>query len=101
MQEQKKHELWPARLQAQVESGQTIRAWCAFNGVTEATFHYWRKRLASTVAPVSQFIALPTTTRSADLLEVETPNGYVSRPVWLYTRFTNKSGFFSCHILRT
>ncbi|MDQ1818173.1 hypothetical protein RBA41_33230, partial [Massilia sp. CCM 9210] len=67
------------RLQAQVESGQTIRAWCAFNGVTEATFHYWRKRLATTAAPAAQFIALPNPTGSAAVLEVETPNGYLIR----------------------
>lgn len=50
MQEQTKQSLWPTRLQAQAESGRTIRAWCADNGVTEATFHYWRNRLAATAA---------------------------------------------------
>lgn len=79
MQEPTKHELWPARLQAQAESGQTIRAWCAVNGVTEATFHYWRKRLASTGARAAQFIALPDPTGCAAMLEVETPNGYLVR----------------------
>ena len=78
MQEQTKQSLWPARLQAQAESGRTIRAWCADNGVTEATFHYWRKRLAATAAPAPQFIALPSTRHSA-MLEVETPNGFMVR----------------------
>ncbi|ATQ73393.1 hypothetical protein CR152_01865 [Massilia violaceinigra] len=73
MHEPTKHERWPARLQAQAESGQTIRAWCSFNGVTEASVHYWRKRLATTGAPASPFIALPDPTRSATILEVETP----------------------------
>ena len=79
MQEQTKHELWPARLQAQAESGQTIRAWCAFNCVTEATFHYWRKRVATSGAPAPQFIALPNAIQSAAMLEVETPNGFLVR----------------------
>ena len=79
MQESTKHEVWPARLQAQGASGQTIRAWCASNDVTEATFHYWRKRLASTGVPSPQFISLPNTSQSAAMLEIETPNGYVIR----------------------
>jgi len=80
MQEQTKQDLWPARLQAQLESGQTIRAWCAANGVTEATFHYWRKRLAAIGASGPQFIALPgCASQHAAMLEVETPNGYMVR----------------------
>lgn len=79
MQEQTKQSLWPTRLQAQAESGRTIRAWCADNGVTEATFHYWRKRLAGTAARAPQFIALPTACQSVPVLEVETPNGFLVR----------------------
>lgn len=79
MQEQTKQSLWPARLQAQAESGRTIRAWCADNGVTEATFHYWRKRLAAIDAPGPQFIELPSTRQGAPMLEVEMPNGFLVR----------------------
>ncbi|QPI51426.1 hypothetical protein IV454_07890 [Massilia antarctica] len=50
MQEPTKQERWPACLQAQAESGQTMHAWCAFNGVTDVTVHYWRKRLVTTGA---------------------------------------------------
>ena len=40
MQEESKQILWSARLREQAQSGQPIRAWCALNGVTEASFHY-------------------------------------------------------------
>ncbi|MDM5181495.1 hypothetical protein PO883_30405 [Massilia sp. DJPM01] len=73
MHEPTKHERWPARLQAQAESGQTMRAWRAFDGAMEASVHYWRERLAASGAPASPFIALPDPGRSAAMLEAETP----------------------------
>lgn len=44
MQEESKRPLWPDRLREQAESGLSIRAWGALNGVTEASYHSWCKR---------------------------------------------------------
>lgn len=80
MQEESKQALWSARLQDHAESGQTIRSWCALNGVTEASFHYWRKRLMAATSPATQLIALPFGDSAGELmLELETPHGYVIR----------------------
>lgn len=50
MQGESKSELWSARLREHSESGLNIRSWCVLEGVTEATFHYWRKRLSGSAA---------------------------------------------------
>jgi len=80
MQEETKQSLWSMRLQDHAASGQPIRAWCAVNGVTEATFHYWRKRLSPVAAPSTKLIALPFSSGDREqAMEVETPTGYVIR----------------------
>ena len=80
MQEETKQSLWSTRLQDHAASGQPIRAWCAVNGVTEATFHYWRKRLTPAAAPSTKLIALPFPSCDREpAMEVETPTGYVIR----------------------
>ena len=80
MQENSKRTLWSARLQEQANSGITIRSWCAQHGVTEATFHYWRKRLSAPVSPVTELIAVALPERQMPpMLELETPQGYVIR----------------------
>jgi hypothetical protein len=81
MQEDSKQTLWSARLRAHAESGQPIRSWCALNGVTEASFHYWRKRLMPAASTATQLIALPLAARHGGepVLELETPHGYVIR----------------------
>jgi hypothetical protein len=57
-----------------------IRYWCAQQGVTEATFHYWRKRLSVCASPVTELIAVALPGRqTAPMLELETPHGYVIR----------------------
>jgi hypothetical protein len=60
-----KQELWSARLREHAESGVNIRSWCASKAVTEATFHYWRKRL-SEASPATQLIALPLVERDGE-----------------------------------
>ena len=50
MQEETKQTIWTTRLQDHAASGQPIRSWCAVNNVTEASFHYWRKRLSRATA---------------------------------------------------
>jgi hypothetical protein len=80
MQDETKQALWSARLRAHAESGQPIRSWCALNGVTEASFHYWRKRLMPATSPTTQLIALPFSgSHGEPMLELETPHGYVIR----------------------
>lgn len=80
MREETKHSLWSTCLQDHAASGQPIRAWCAVNGVTAATFHYCRKRLSSAAAPSTKLIALPFSSCDGEqAMEVETPTGYVIR----------------------
>ncbi|RJG02117.1 IS66 family insertion sequence element accessory protein TnpA [Noviherbaspirillum sedimenti] len=79
MQEESKQALWSARLREHAESGQTIRSWCALNGVTESSFHYWRKRLMTATSPATQLVALPFASSCEPMLELETPHGYVIR----------------------
>ena len=80
MQEESKTDIWTKRLLAHGRSGLPIRAWCVMEGVSEARFHYWRKRLAEAPAAPTQFIALagaiPSQSRMAPL-ELTTPEGYV------------------------
>lgn len=80
MQDESKQKLWATRLLDHAKSGINIRSWCALEGLSEATFHYWRKRLAEMTASPTQLIALPLPGRSgATRLELETPQGYVIR----------------------
>jgi hypothetical protein len=41
-----KESAWRRRLGQQARSGQSIRAWCRAQGVTETAFYWWRKELA-------------------------------------------------------
>lgn len=75
-------QMWSSRVQEQSVSGLGIRAWCAREGLTESTFHYWRKRLAVPSMPATQLIALPIAGRQAGpAMELQTPHGYVIRIV--------------------
>ena len=80
MQEESKRTVWSTRLQEHAASSQPIRAWCALHWLTEATFHYWRKRLMPAPERTTQLIALPFSSANGEpMLEVETPDGYVIR----------------------
>ncbi len=71
-------QVWIGRLQEQASSGLSIRPWCEREGVTESSFHYWRRRLAAPIA--TKLIALPMTgERPESALELRTPHGYVVR----------------------
>ncbi len=37
---------WRRRVDGQAGSGRTVRAWCRRHGVTEASYHWWRRELA-------------------------------------------------------
>ena len=80
MQRESNQQVWSGRLQEQATSGLSIRAWCGREGLTESTFHYWRKRLSSASRPVTTLIALPNVgPQAAPVCEVVTPLGYVIR----------------------
>ena len=80
MQDESKQALWSARLREHANSGMTIRSWCALQGVSEATFHYWRKRLVASASPATELIAVALPGRQVpSMLELETPHGYVIR----------------------
>lgn len=80
MQDVSKQALWSIRLHEHADSGMTIRSWCAQQGVTEATFHYWRRRLSDSPSPATELIAVAMPGREAQsMLELETPHGYVIR----------------------
>lgn len=73
-------QVWSSRVQEQAASGLGIRAWCVREGVTETTFHYWRKRLRAPSQPATALIALPRIDGQLEpVLELQTPLGYVIR----------------------
>lgn len=41
-----KEAAWRRRLDVHARSGESVRAWCCRHGVTEASFHWWRRELA-------------------------------------------------------
>jgi transposase-like protein len=41
-----KAEIWRSHLNNQRVSGQSVRAWCLANDVSEHSFYFWRRKLA-------------------------------------------------------
>ena len=79
MRNESTRQAWMVRLQEQANSGLGIRPWCVREGVTEASFHYWRKRLALPSA-TTKLIALPMVAGHPEpMLELRTPHGYIIR----------------------
>ena len=67
------------RLQEQANSVLGIRPWCVGEGLAEANFHYWRKRLAPPPT-ATRLIALPMAAGHPEpMLELRTPHGFVIR----------------------
>ena len=81
MRNESTRQAWIIRLHEQANSGLGIRPWCVREGLTEASFHYWRKRLASpSTATATRLIALPMVAGHHEpMLELRTPHGYVIR----------------------
>ncbi|GGE81893.1 IS66 family insertion sequence element accessory protein TnpA [Massilia psychrophila] len=83
MRNESTRQAWAVRLQEQANSGLGIRPWCVREGLAEASFHYWRKRLASpstATATATRLIALPMVAGHQEpMLELRTPHGYVIR----------------------
>ena len=79
MRNESTRQAWIIRLQEQANSGLGIRPWCVREGLTEPSFHYWRKRLASPPT-ATKLIALPMVAGYQEpVLELRTPHGYVIR----------------------
>jgi transposase len=55
-----KERLWRNRIRRQQQSGLSIRAFCAEESLSEASFHWWRRELARRKAPSR---ARPSTVR--------------------------------------
>lgn len=73
--------MWQQRVEAQQASGLSITAWCQHEGIAEANFYYWRKRLSKLAsAPLAELIAVPMSTTGSEIaLEMCTPGGYIIR----------------------
>jgi len=58
-----KADAWRQRVESQRISGQSVRAWCAANGVAEHSFYFWRKRVNGTggagLSPAAEGSASP------------------------------------------
>jgi hypothetical protein len=79
MRNESTRQAWIIRLQEQANSGLGIRPWCVREGLSEPSFHYWRKRLASPSA-ATRLIALPmVASHQEPAMELRTPHGYVIR----------------------
>jgi hypothetical protein len=79
MRNESTRQAWMVRLQEQANSGLGIRPWCVREGLTEASFHYWRKRLVLPFT-ATKLIALPMMAGHPEpMLELCTPHGYIIR----------------------
>lgn len=47
-----KEAFWRRMIRQQARSGLSVRAWCGRHDVSEASFYWWRRRLARTGRPV-------------------------------------------------
>ena len=43
-------EQWAQAMRERSESGESVRAWCASNGINEKTFYYWQRKLREAAA---------------------------------------------------
>ncbi len=70
-------DIWQARLE-RFEAGRLcVREFCAREGVSQASFYNWRRRLASSsqAKPAFQQIHVATTTTATAALAIELPGG--------------------------
>jgi transposase-like protein len=71
---------WRQAIAGWKKSGQSIQAYCAARGLSEASFYAWRRELAKrdlATPPAVKF--LPVHVRAEAILEVALPNGLVVR----------------------
>jgi hypothetical protein len=80
-------EYWRELITRQQESGQSITAFCAGEGVHPSSFHAWRRKLgllpaaaASAKPQRSDFVEITVTPTGAAGIGIEFPGGVVVRP---------------------
>jgi hypothetical protein len=86
-----KESFWRSHLRRQSSSGESIRGYCLRRGLSEASFHYWRREIADrdcevVAAPRSSSAGLvaveivgETSVGATPTLEIECPGGAVIR----------------------
>ena len=84
-----KESCWRSHLERQLSSGESIRGYCRRRGLSEASFHFWRREIASRDREVAQqrgsgmagLIALEVVegSRPGPMLEITCPGGAVIR----------------------
>jgi len=67
---EQRHATWRRLLAEQQASGQSITSWCAQQGISLASFYYWRKRVTASTPAAAQWLALPV--------------GEAHDPLWLH-----------------
>ena len=55
-------QLWKERLEQFSQSGQSVQQYCESAGCTQATFYYWKRKIATASGPS---VSLPASQRSA------------------------------------
>jgi hypothetical protein len=79
MEKEDRSQAWTQRIEARRASGLSIRAWCQREGISEASFFYWRKRLSASDQPTQLIALAPSHGVGGPGLEIQTPDGYVIR----------------------
>ncbi len=83
--------LWRQRLQRQADSGLSIAAFCAREGVSCTSFHAWKRRLAVQALPVRTrpplFVPLPLDLHPPELDPSPSPRVELELPHQVRLRF--------------
>ena len=87
-----KEQSWRDLIRRQVQSGQSIRAFCASESVSEASFHWWRRELTGrrgdartepSTKPLQpsrpEFVPIAVTSPPRPAIEIELPAGILVR----------------------
>ncbi len=86
-----KESYWRGHLQRQLSSGESIRGYCGRRGLSEASFHFWRREIASrdrevavkpgggTAGLIAVEIVGDSSSPGNPLLEIACPGGAVIR----------------------
>jgi hypothetical protein len=71
---------WRQAIAGWKKSGQSIHAYCAARGLSEASFYAWRRELAKRDQAASAALKfLPVHVRAEAIIEIALPNGLVVR----------------------
>ena len=87
-----KEQSWRDLIRRQAQSGQSIRAFCASESVSEASFHWWRRELTGrrgdartepSTKPLQpsrpEFVPIAVTSPPRPAIEIELPAGILVR----------------------